>query len=200
MLRATATPTGGVGQPMRPSPRLPINGCRNDHSNPERAGDCPCADLAAEAAEQRDARTIRHYPPSRVIRVPSRFSVDVVGVSFAPDYPANLRRLARQRARGVDWQLELRREPANPADPNAVAVVVAADASLLGHVPAGLAGRLGPALDAGEPFVITGWEVLVTEAHPDRPGLQVLAERRASVEQISAAKLSHPAAILDVAS
>ena len=68
MVRATATPTGGVGQPMRPSRRMPTAGCRNDHTNPERAGDCPCADLAAERAERSEPRPIRHYAPTRVIR------------------------------------------------------------------------------------------------------------------------------------
>ena len=195
MVRATATPTGGVGQPLRPSGR-PQVGCGNDHRNPERAGDCPCADLAAEAAERADtpARTIRHYAPTRVIRVPARFSVDVVGVSFEADYPANLLRLARHQAHGVVWELELRREPANPYDANAVAVVVAADASALGHVPAGLAGRLGPAMDAGQRFAVTGWEVLITEAHPDRPGLSL------RVERVAAAELSQAPATLRMAS
>ena len=193
MVRATATPTGGVGQPLAPSRRMPTAGCRNNHSNPERAGDCGCADLAAERAERRDAgaRPIRHYPPTRVIRIPSRFSVDVVGVSFEADYPANLHRLARHQDTGVTWELELRREPANPHDPSAVAVVVAADGSPLGHVPAGLAGRLGPAMDAGQRFAVIGWDV---KAHADRPGLAL------RVERLDAATLSHPAAILDLAS
>lgn len=55
MMRFTVTPTGGVGQPPSPAPRMKLNGCSNDHRNPERAGDCPCADLASEAAERRDA-------------------------------------------------------------------------------------------------------------------------------------------------
>ena len=192
MVRATATPTGGVGQPMRASRRMAVPGCANDHRDPQRAGDCPCADLAAERAERSEPRPIRHYAPTRVIRVPSRFAVDVVGVSFEADYPANLHRLARHQDTGVTWELELRREPANPADPNAVAVVVAADGSTLGHVPAGLAGRLGPAMDAGQRFVITGWDVNVTKAHPDRPGLSLRVER-------VAAELSQPAATLSAA-
>lgn len=194
MVRATATPTGGVGQPLRPSPRMAVNGCANDHRDPQRAGDCGCADLAAERAERSEPRPIRHYPPTRVIRVPSRFSIDVVGVSFEADYPVNLLRLRRQKADGVAWELELRREPGNTFDPNAVAVVVAADGSALGHVPAGLAGRLGPAIDAGQRFVITGWDVTLTKAHPDRPGLQVVVERD------DTATLSQPAATLRMAS
>ena len=44
------TPRGGVGQPPALPRRRPGGGCPNDHNNPERAGDCPCADLAAERA------------------------------------------------------------------------------------------------------------------------------------------------------
>ena len=52
MLTFTPTPTGGVGQPLRPSARMrPAGACPNDHGNPERAG-CNCADLAAERAER----------------------------------------------------------------------------------------------------------------------------------------------------
>lgn len=53
MITAYSTPTGGVGQPPRPSKRIRQgDGCHNDHSNPERAGDCNCAELAAERAER----------------------------------------------------------------------------------------------------------------------------------------------------
>lgn len=53
MLDFLPTPTGGIGQPPRPSRPLHANPCRNDHRNPERAGDCNCADLAQEEAERR---------------------------------------------------------------------------------------------------------------------------------------------------
>lgn len=190
MITFTATPTGGVGQPPRRGPRARTAGCPVNHSNPALAGDCACADLAAEAAERREApaqRPVRHYAPSRVVRVPSRFSVDVVGVSFEAEYPANLQRLARQRANGVAWELALVREPANPHDSNAVAVVVVADGTTLGHLPAGLAGRLGPAIDAGGHWSVVGWEVLPTSAHPDRPGLSLQLERAETSPALSQA-------------
>lgn len=52
MITAYSTPTGRVGQPPRPSKRIHQgNGCHNDHSNPERAGDCNCGDAYYEALE-----------------------------------------------------------------------------------------------------------------------------------------------------
>lgn len=61
MVRATPTPTGGIGQPIRAPRRMPLPGCGNNHSNPERAGDCACADLAAEAAEAAELAFVRRY-------------------------------------------------------------------------------------------------------------------------------------------
>jgi hypothetical protein len=52
MLTFTPTPTGGIGQPLHPARPSRRPACANDHADPERAGDCPCADLAAEAAER----------------------------------------------------------------------------------------------------------------------------------------------------
>lgn len=54
MIAFHATPTGGVGQPLRPSRSAPVTPCGNDHRNPEKAGDCGCADWAAEQAEAND--------------------------------------------------------------------------------------------------------------------------------------------------
>ncbi len=61
MMRFTPTPTGGVGQPPHPGRRMKVNGCGNDHRNPERAGDCGCAELAAERAERRELAQARRY-------------------------------------------------------------------------------------------------------------------------------------------
>jgi len=47
-----ATPTDGVGQPPTPSRRMRLPGCNNNHSDPQRAGDCRCADEANEREEQ----------------------------------------------------------------------------------------------------------------------------------------------------
>lgn len=71
MLTFTPTPTGGLGQPPRPGRTRSAGGaCANNHRNPERAGDCPCADLAAERAERADTAAALSHP-----------SVILVGVS-----------------------------------------------------------------------------------------------------------------------
>lgn len=70
MLTFTPSATGGLGQPARPGRTRPAAGCGNNHRNPERAGDCPCADLAAERAERAETAAAMSHP-----------SVILVGVS-----------------------------------------------------------------------------------------------------------------------
>jgi len=53
-------------------------------------------------------------------------------------------------------RLELRRDPENPHDPNAIAVHPAGGGEQLGWVPRELAAELAPELDAGRP-----WSALV---------------------------------------
>lgn len=52
MMNFTPSPMGGTGQPLRPSRYRPA-GCPNsrNHSDPERQGDCDCADLQSEERE-----------------------------------------------------------------------------------------------------------------------------------------------------
>lgn len=103
-----------------------------------------------------------------------RFSVKVVGVSFHDDYPDSLYAL-RDRCTLGSSEASLIREPTNEYDPNAVAVL--AGGSIIGHVPRGLAERLGPEIDAGERYVVVSAEVLVHPEHEDRPGLLIECER-----------------------
>lgn len=109
--------------------------------------------------------------------VASRFSVKVVGVSFHPDYPENLHRLRALGGGEAGGEVEgsLIREPDNPHDPNAVAVFMGG--SVIGHVPAFLAERLGPEIDAGARFAVDTAAVLVNPDHPDRPGLEIFCVR-----------------------
>ena len=58
--------------------------------------------------------------------------------------------------------LELRRDPANEHDPNAIQVLAAGEQ--LGWVPRELAAELAPLLDAGEP-----WSALVLREHRRSP-------------------------------
>lgn len=101
-----------------------------------------------------------------------RFTTNVRGLSFRPDVDEVLAalELAGYRAElaglGARLPAELRRNPANGHDPNAVEVWVPAAGAMVGHLPAGLAARLAPELDAG-----VRWRASVlVKVHPDHPG------------------------------
>jgi hypothetical protein len=79
-------------------------------------------------------------------------------------------------------RLELRRDPANEHDPNAIAVHPAEGGEQVGWVPRELAARLAPELDAGRP-----WSALVLrEQRPSprdpRSGLTMLLTPDESIE------------------
>jgi len=76
--------------------------------------------------------------------------------------------------------LELRRDPANEHDPNAIMVL--AGAEQVGWVPRELAAELAPALDAGE-----AWSAVVLRERRDSPrdprtGLTMLLARGGAIE------------------
>lgn len=119
------------------------------------------------------SRPARHYPPSDKATIPTSFDVNVVGLTFASGYPANLHDLERQALEGNVWELELIREPSNPHDANAIIVRVAADMETLGHIPAAVAARLAPEMDAGVAWSVTKWQVLVAFGHESNPGITV---------------------------
>jgi hypothetical protein len=108
--------------------------------------------------------------------IPARFEVKVVGVSFHDDYPENLHRLRETAVMGGgEVEGSLIREPDNPHDPNAVAVLIAGQ--IVGHVPAFLAEKLGPDIDAGVRYTVDTACVLVNPEHEDRPGLLITCVR-----------------------
>jgi len=77
--------------------------------------------------------------------------------------------------------LTLRRDPANPHDPNAIAVLTASGAQL-GFVPREVAEALAPRLDAGEPHAaIVLREQRATPRDP-RTGLTMLMAPAAAIE------------------
>jgi hypothetical protein len=72
------------------------------------------------------------------------------------------------------------RRPENPHDPNAVEVhipSVGGESCMLGHLPAALARRLAPGLDAGEHWLAWVRAVRTHSEHEDRPGIDVEVKR-----------------------
>lgn len=109
--------------------------------------------------------------------LPPTFSLRVVGVTFAPDYPENLLDLyeiqKRKERRGAELPaLVLIREPDNRYDPNAIAVH-APSIGMLGHLPRGTAERMAPEIDAGTEWAARLVGVAVHQDNPEQPGLEI---------------------------
>ena len=103
--------------------------------------------------------------------LPSTFTAKAVGLSFAPGYPANLHHLLTDELSGHLHPSRLERDPDSPHDANAVRVLI--DDEHIGHLPAWLAERIAPELDAGAPWGVASYEVLVANSNPQNPGLTV---------------------------
>lgn len=82
----------------------------------------------------------------------------------------------REAARGIPIYLDLEREPDNPHDPNAVAVLH--DGDRIGYITRPLANRLARELDAGVEWQVTLEHVYIDPDHTEHPGLSVLLERQ----------------------
>ncbi len=76
-------------------------------------------------------------------------------------------------------RLVLHRDAENAHDPSTIAVRSDRKGTHLGYLPAGLAARLAPEIDAGTRWEIAAYEVLVMPGHESNPGLS-LSLRRAS--------------------
>lgn len=126
-----------------------------------------------------DTRIPRHYGPSDKATLPAKLSTKVVGLSFLPNgtYPGILHTLKDVVELGRPPLLKLVRDPDNPHDPNAVAVRSAKKDTHLGHLPAALAARIAPEMDAGTFWLIESYEVLVMPGHEDKPGLSLNLRR-----------------------
>jgi hypothetical protein len=106
--------------------------------------------------------------------VASPFTVNVRGVSFADDYPANLLEIARMvDEEGAVVGFVLIADTANPVDPLAVAVWCTDTGERVGHLPADVGHRLQPLLEAGEPWVVAEGRVVISPEAPDKPGLRI---------------------------
>ena len=126
-------------------------------------------------------------------------TVQIVGVTFVDDYPANLSAVAdlvvdAEKA-ALGWSgdqvanesaevaVALVRNPDNEHDANAVEVHVPAlgrRRSMVGHLPRDLAARIGPSMDRGDQWDAHVAHVLIDPEHPDRPGLLIALERVAT--------------------
>jgi hypothetical protein len=76
--------------------------------------------------------------------------------------------------------LELRRDPENPHDPNAIAVY--AGGLQAGWVPRDLAAEIAPAIDAGEPFSALVLREQRASPRDPRTGLTMLLAAAPSIE------------------
>lgn len=111
--------------------------------------------------------------------LPKQFDSKVVGVTFTPDYPASIFELEvkfwERSSEGLTALLV--RNPDNAYDANAIEVHAPATGKMIGHLPAPLAARLAPEMDAGEKFLAEFVDVVVNDAHPERPGISVSIRR-----------------------
>lgn len=134
---------------------------------------------------------------------PRRWSAKVVGVTFVSNYPDNLQMLEsgwNVLTGGADQVLPaaLVRRPDHDVDPNAVEVH--AVEVRLGYLPAQVAKRLAPHLDAGVVYDVEIDQVNIHPDHPHQPGIRVSARLPALAKQRQASPAVSPrrAAAIDV--
>jgi hypothetical protein len=123
-----------------------------------------------------EGRQPKHYGPSEKADIPGALGAKVVGLTFVPKYPGNLHALASLAGSESEPPIVLRRNPANAYDANAVevhAVRPSGELSMIGHLPAALAARIAPEMDADEPWVVARYQVLEMPGHEDKPGLSL---------------------------
>ena len=106
-----------------------------------------------------------------------RYTCRVVGVTFAPGYPANLHALNEASIdamlRGEGLVALLVRNPDNAYDANAIEVHVPAGGGMIGHLPRHVAERMAPRIDSGETLAAEITSVVIHPDHPERPGINV---------------------------
>jgi hypothetical protein len=89
---------------------------------------------------------------------------------------------------GPGRELELRRDPANEHDPNAIAVHPAGGGEQLGWVPRELAADLAPELDAGRPWTAVVLREQRRSPRDPRRGLTMLLAPGPGIELRDASK------------
>ena len=141
-------------------------------------------ELASQRQRRQEMERISRLGPTPL---PSPFTAKVVGVTFTPTYPDNLHQLdallrsveRHPGSHGEGAPAIIVRNPDNTFDSNACEVHVPAlgDMGMIGHLPAPVAARLAPELDAGSTWQGHVVEVLIHPEHEERPGITVKLER-----------------------
>lgn len=104
----------------------------------------------------------------------NQFQSAVVGVTFHDGYVKHVYDLDVQfTMRGGTLAATLVRDPSNAVDANAIEVHAPCIGKMIGHLPAKVAAKLAPLMDAGENWTAEFTEVFVNPNHPDRPGIGV---------------------------
>jgi hypothetical protein len=164
-------------------------GATERREHPERF-DHQGARLAA-VNEQRERILNRTSVPADL---PPVVTCALVGLSFVPGYPLNVRaaeRLLSKRYWACPDDPEpvsciLHRNPGNEYDTNAIEVhaveVPGADHGMLGHLPRAVAKRLAPDLDSGVEWSAVVSGVRTHPANPDNPGVDVRLTRAPVIE------------------
>lgn len=111
--------------------------------------------------------------------LPDRVQTKAVGVTFNPDYPANLHYLAELQRQGpatnAPLEASLVREPENPYDPNAIKVFT--NGRFIGHLPRAIAARMAPEIDAGTAWTAVVGEIVFLPDKPEQPGAWIVCTR-----------------------
>lgn len=114
-------------------------------------------------------------------------TIRVAGVSFRPGYPDNLLNLGNAYPEGQLIELELKREPTNPYDENAIMVLLKKTGEHVGYIPKALNLPWVEHLDAGGDVVARVDEVVVSKKGGGRqPGLLINVKRAGSDPALSA--------------
>ena len=103
----------------------------------------------------------------------TKFEIPVVGVTFQKGYPETISGIA------PNDEAFLVRDADNPSDTNAIRVETAEHVTI-GYVPAAIAKRLAPEMDAGESFEATIRPV-INDNHLNKPGAMLTVTNKTRV-------------------
>lgn len=102
--------------------------------------------------------------------MPDQFVTKVVGVSFSPEYPTNIYRIAESVA-NITATCSLHRDPQNKHDENAIRVDV--NGTTIGHIPRLISMILASKMDSGEKWNASVNSIVVSLENAEKPGLKI---------------------------